>query len=65
MSDYKEFEFEDFKYYWNNYESPLYLYRDRRFNWGQLQEQSYDEFYKKIREGIENIIRKYRIVSGK
>ncbi len=65
MSNYNEYEFKDFKYYWSYYKSPLYLYTDKSFDWEQLNNQSDANFYQKIKEGIEFIIKKYRKVSGK
>jgi hypothetical protein len=65
MAVYNEFEFRDFKYYWSYFESTLYLYTDKRFDWDGLRERSEEEYQMKLKEGIELITRKYRTVSGK
>jgi hypothetical protein len=65
MKSYNEFEFQDFKYYWSYFESTLYLYLDKRFNWDQFRDRNEEDFQKKIKVGIEQIISKYRMVSGK
>nr|WP_319572546.1 phospholipase D family protein [uncultured Draconibacterium sp.] len=65
MKSYKEYEIKDFKYYWNYFESPLYLYSDKRYNWDYLRNRSEEEYQMKVKGAIEYIIKKYRSVSGK
>lgn len=65
MKSYNEFEIRDFKYYWNYFESPLYLYIDKRYDWESLRSRSEEEYQMKMKEAIEFIIKKYRTVSGK
>ncbi len=61
---YKEFEFQGFKYYVNHYTSPIYLYRDSKFDWDSIYENK-PIYYKKIKQGIDAVIEKYRKLSGR
>jgi hypothetical protein len=61
---YDEFEFKGFKYYWNDYDSNVLMYRDRNYDWDTLKENDI-LYYKKIKEGIDLIVNKYRIIIGK
>lgn len=65
MKSYDEFEIKDFKYYWGYFDSPLYLYTDKRFDWELLITRSQAEYQMKVKDAIEFIIKKYRSVSGK
>lgn len=64
MKTYKEYEFKGFKYYWNYYASDLLIYKDRKFDWDELEKKP-KLYYKKTNEGINNIINKYRKITGK
>ncbi len=64
MKTYDEFEFKGFKYYWNYYSSDILVYRDYKYDWDGLEEDS-NLRYKKINEGINLIIKKYRNITGK
>jgi hypothetical protein len=61
---YNEFEFQGFKYYLNYHTAPIYIYRDSRFDWDSIQN-DYPVYYKKLKQGIDSVIEKYRKVSGK
>ncbi len=61
---YEEFEFRGFKYYWNYYEQPLYVYKDNNFDWDSLKNNDKLRF-KKLNEGINLIVQRYRKLTGK
>jgi hypothetical protein len=64
MDVYNEFEFKGFKYYWNSSNQPIYLYKDLNFDWDNLGENQ-SIYHKKLKEGIDSIINKYRSISKK
>ena len=61
---YNEFEFRGFKYYWNKYNDDVLVYRDHKYDWKSLEEDD-NLRYKKINQGINLIINKYRSLTGK
>lgn len=63
MKTYEEYEFKGFKYYWNYYKSDILLYRDFNFDWESITDEAI--YYKKLQQGIQCIINKYRKLSGK
>ncbi|MFD2518255.1 phospholipase D family protein [Salinimicrobium flavum] len=64
MSSYQEYEFPSIKYYWNYHTSSLLIYRDyKSCNWDELGIGK--EYHQKLIAGIDNIISKYRILTGK
>jgi len=60
ISSYDEFEFRGFKYYWNGYKKPIYLYRDYNYKWSEIADT--DVEFRKFKQGIDLIISKYRRV---
>ncbi|MDO5979209.1 phospholipase D family protein [Flavivirga spongiicola] len=64
MKTYDEFEFKGFKYYWNYYSADILVYRDYKYDWDSIEEKE-KLYYKKLNEGINLIIKKYRSLTGK
>lgn len=60
---YNEFEFKGFKYYWNYHSSSIYLYQDSKFPWEEIKDDRI--YHRKIKQGIDSIIKRYREVSKK
>lgn len=58
---YDEFEFQGFKFYWNNSNSKMYLYKDTKFIWPNLDNNV--ALYRKYKDGIDMVISKYRKLS--
>lgn len=63
MDSYDEFEFRGFKYYWNGYNKPIYLYRDYNYQWDEIVDTDLE--YRKFKQGIDLIISKYREILKK
>ncbi|MCR8666209.1 phospholipase D-like domain-containing protein [Aestuariibaculum sp. M13] len=62
MASHDGFEFNAFKYYWNYHKSNLLLYKDNdSFDWDAILDND-DAYYNKWKEGINNIIEKYRSI---
>ncbi len=62
MRSYDEYEFKGFKFYWNKFDSLLYLYKNSEFDWTGIEDQSV--VYKKYKQGIDMVISKYRSLSS-
>jgi hypothetical protein len=63
-ADYNAFEFKGFKYYWNYHKSPIYIYKDKRYDWDILENNDKLRM-KKFKQGIDLVIKKFRSISNK
>ena len=57
------YEFDGFKYYWNDPYRELLVYREDNFDWSDNNDNSNKD--RKYHEGISGIIEKYRKLSNK
>lgn len=65
MRDYNEFEFHYIKYYWNFPNKNIFVYKDTLNSEWERHENNETETNRLLENGLNNIIKKYRVLTGK
>lgn len=65
MRQYDEFEFNNIKYYWNHPSKEILIYKDLSSNEWKQCEKNEPETHRLLESGINDIIRKFRTLTGK